>query len=802
MAQRGTGFAKRPHAPGALVADALVRAMEDEEPPRAIALDLAPLIAPYRKHGRLSLRVERLPPRGRLNRGQNNGDRSWSLKSDELDGLAYLPPKGGDESCVLSIRIVSLNGDDGGTLALLDYPVAPGEAVAPPPLAPRREPDTAELRRLQDELAKAKAALADQSARFESDLQAQLAASAARAAETLARERERAAAEPRADAALAQAEKTVADLTAQLATLERERAAWQAERKTLPRPDAGLAKAEKAVADLTAQLATLERERAAWQAERKTLPRPDAELAKAENTVAELTAQLERARSRSAAETARDRSDEAERKRLRDEVGRLKKSLATRDGELAALREDSVHSGAAALADAERRWRDGEAERLADAKAQWQLRSERALADATAQFERTRTRASTELERLKDDLAAANEAIADRENDIADIQARLDDQLREGDVLRGRSAEIDGLRATLAGCNRDLADTKARLDAQTQDADALRSRAVEADALRATLAARDEDLAEARLRLDALRGHEGESRRLAGEVEGLRAALLQACADMEQARLAWRRDSDAALAAALNDQKQSEAARLALAEEQSQMQSQAALAKAAKRVQQLEADLQQSRAQADALMRRGDSDDIRQLRREFGHLQAQLAERDQQIAQLRLDGEHARERWSAEARMSLQKAEQDWRNEAQGAEARALRAQTTRRYIRDAILAASLSAIAVLFYLSMGGTGVWSLFPGLGSADAPQAAAEAPADAGALAATQGMPVLEVLKAANLRAAPSRTAAVIATLPRDSRVASLAHQGNWVRVKSDHAHKEGWVYATFLGPQAK
>jgi hypothetical protein len=726
MAQRGTGFAKRPSAPGALVADALVRAMEDEEPPRAIALDLGPLIAPYRKHGRLSLRVERLPPRGRLNRGQNNGDRSWSLRSDELDGVAYLPPKGGSESCVLVIRIVSLNGDDGGTLALLDYPIAPGEAAVPPaapPPAPRREGDTAELRRLEDELAKAKAALADQGARFESDLQAQRAASTALAAEMLARER--AAAEPRADAALAKAEKTVADLQAQLAA-------------AMARP------AE---------------------------PRRDAQLAGAEKTIAELTAQIERAKSRSAAETARDRSDETERKRLRDEVARLKKSLAARDGELTALREDSLHSGAAALADAERRWRDGEAQRLADAKAQWQLRSERALAEAAAQLERTQTRASAELERLKDDLAAANEAIADRENDIADVQARLDDQLREGDALRDRGAETDGLRATLALRDRDLADIKARLDAQRHET-------------------------------DALRRHESESRRLAGEAEGLRAALVQARAEMEQARLVWRSESDAALAAALNDRKQSEAARLRLAEEQSQAQSQAALAKAAKRVQQLEADLQQSRAQADALMRRGDSDDIRQLRKEFGHLQGQLAEREQQIAQLRLDGEHARERWSAEARMSLQKAEQDWRSEAQGAEARALRAQTTRRYIRDAILAASFSAIAVLFYLSMDGAGIWSLLPGTGGADAPQAAADAPATAGALATAQGLPMLEVLKAANLRAAPSRSAAVIATLPRDSRVASLAHQGNWVRVKSDHAHKEGWIYATFLGPQTK
>jgi hypothetical protein len=56
------------------------------EGPGAVALELAPLIAPYRKHGRLSLRVERLPPRARLSHGHDNGDRSWSLRPDELDG--------------------------------------------------------------------------------------------------------------------------------------------------------------------------------------------------------------------------------------------------------------------------------------------------------------------------------------------------------------------------------------------------------------------------------------------------------------------------------------------------------------------------------------------------------------------------------------------------------------------------------------------------------------------------------------------------------------------------------------------
>ena len=59
---------------------------------RAVALDLASLIAPYRRQGRFTLRIENLPQGARLTAGRNNGDRTWSLALDELDGLSYFPP--------------------------------------------------------------------------------------------------------------------------------------------------------------------------------------------------------------------------------------------------------------------------------------------------------------------------------------------------------------------------------------------------------------------------------------------------------------------------------------------------------------------------------------------------------------------------------------------------------------------------------------------------------------------------------------------------------------------------------------
>lgn len=722
MAGRVAGLASRPVAPDGVVADALMRAMDEDEAQRAVPLDLAPLIAPYRRQGRLSLRVERLPPRARLSRGHNNGDRSWSLMSDELDGLLFLPPDGASQTCTLAVRIVSLDGGGGATLALLDYCVG---TDAPPPVVPttalRRAPpgESAELRRLQGELATAKAALAEQTAerareraRFESELQSQLAASSALASQTLARSR----------------------------------AEWQAEldaRKPEPRPEerasssrreieAALAKAEKDwKAGEAARLAASE---ARWQA-------------RSDKALAEAQAQLDRVKTRATAESARERSDEAERRRLRDEVSRLKKSLAGRDAELAELREEAAKRARDALAEAEAKWREEESARLAAARGQWQRRSERALAEATSQLEHARAHAETEssqrlrdaeaeLERLKDEIAVANGAIADRESDIADIQARLDDQIRETRSLLGRESEIRRL-------NGDI------------------------EALRAALAARDND-------------------------------LVQAQAAMEQARSEWRRESQAALAAALGEQKRGEAKRVQAAEAQGQEQSRAALAKMAQRLKQTEADLQQSRAQVEALMRRGDSEDVRQLRQEFAHLQALLAERELEVAQLRLDGEHARERWTAEARIALQKAEHDWKREAEEGEERDYRAASTRRTIRDGALVAAFSAVAVLLYLGIdSGRGVWSTLTDWTDPALQRAAVQAPVRPRIeTAATPGK--VTILRAANLRAAPSKTAAVIGVVPRNTDAAPLEHQGNWVRIKLDGAGKQqGWVFASFL-----
>ena len=55
---------------------------------KVISLNLGPLLSPHRRHGRLSLRVERLPQQARFSHGSRNNDGSWSLATDELDDLS------------------------------------------------------------------------------------------------------------------------------------------------------------------------------------------------------------------------------------------------------------------------------------------------------------------------------------------------------------------------------------------------------------------------------------------------------------------------------------------------------------------------------------------------------------------------------------------------------------------------------------------------------------------------------------------------------------------------------------------
>lgn len=222
--------------------------------PRGFALDLAAVLAPYGRKGRLAVRVERMREGARLSKGRNNGDNTWSLAPEELEGVFYLPPDDRVHADRLALRIIELTEEGGSTLAIVEFPLAPTDAAMLPPEPTAQESaQPAELDRLRCELAAA-TELAD-----------------ARAAEL---------AELRRAAELAAKDATSRTIESELTTvLETARAAWEAElQQRLGEAAASLetsrALAQAEHADALAQAATrghaaLEAARAEAKAERE-----------------------------------------------------------------------------------------------------------------------------------------------------------------------------------------------------------------------------------------------------------------------------------------------------------------------------------------------------------------------------------------------------------------------------------------------------------------------------------------------------------------------------------------------------
>jgi hypothetical protein len=159
-AQRAAGFSKKPAVAKTNRLNDAARGQAEARPaPRVIPLYLAPLLAPFKRHGRLSVRIERLPQLARLSAGRNNGDNSWSLTLDQLEDLTYQPPQGMNEAHDLAVRIIGLDGG-GSTLAVLDLPI-PADVGEPEEEQDQTADaiDNTQIRPLRAELAKLQASL-------------------------------------------------------------------------------------------------------------------------------------------------------------------------------------------------------------------------------------------------------------------------------------------------------------------------------------------------------------------------------------------------------------------------------------------------------------------------------------------------------------------------------------------------------------------------------------------------------------------------------------------------------------------
>jgi hypothetical protein len=191
----------------------------------------------------------------------------------------------------------------------------------------------------------------------------------------------------------------------------------------------------RAAADLAQKRAQIDieaaRERALLEAERVLTESKKSWAAGEAARLAAAEAQWRKTTTRAEPDdTARDR----ELQHLRDEYSGLQARLAAREAETAQLQRESRDF----LAQAEKRWKSDEAARLHEAEAQWRKRQGRAQTEAEAraeaaetalaQLRRSQSMRSTsdeDTERLRDELAAAQSALAAREAEIADLRAGL-----------------------------------------------------------------------------------------------------------------------------------------------------------------------------------------------------------------------------------------------------------------------------------------------------------------------------------------------------------------------------------------
>ncbi len=753
MALRATGYAKRSAPEDAQCAPIAGTPAASH----AVALTLTSLVSPYRKQGRLSLRVERLGQLARLSKGRNNGDGSWSLTLDELEDLEYLPPPGIHEAHALSIRIIGLD-QDGSTLAVLDLPVAAKTSSA----ANDGLSDGANLRPLSAETSDLKTTLTAhgpdamtrrKSSRTEQQLLRQALDAelvAARDTWNIELDRQLCAAraqwETEARAALLLAE--TAWNAAETARLTAAQASWQ--ENFIP----ALANIQQPRLDCLA---------ADFECLQKKLMAAEAALLDRESALVETRA--------SAEQTLKSAQQEFE-----TVLSAAKIAWASADAERHAA--------------ARTQGREETAQRLAELTERCAL-AEASLANASAELASRRSAAALQAENMLDGPCG----------DRAELQDPID---REAAVARpaphetARRESEAALRVVEERC-RDLEFARsAAASAQEQSAKGL-----------IDLAARCEQaeisLADARARLKQQGDNaaakvvgDAELCRLSEEVERLQADLVERDRVLAQTNAAAEHkcgqlqdEFGATLAKANTAWKADEAARLAIAQTQWREHAARALGEATARFESAEAALAHTRIKT----AHDNAADKEHLREERATLQAALGEREAELAVARR---------TIEARGHQARDTVFWPDHAPRREERSqerLRARNRRRFACDVVAAALLVGAAVLFYPHILPLMPPSWQSNIAAATATIAMHDSVVARPPLALPS--PVLRqrtanIIHAANLRAEASLTMAPITTLQRGAQVVIIEQRGNWTFVRLDDAkHRQGWVHSALL-----
>src|SRR5690606_39778090 len=96
-----------------------------------IALDIASGLTDLDGSESLSITISGVPDGAELSAGTDNGDGTWTLSADDLDGLTITPPANSDADFQLTVTATSTDGGDTATtVGTIDVSVA-ADADAP-----------------------------------------------------------------------------------------------------------------------------------------------------------------------------------------------------------------------------------------------------------------------------------------------------------------------------------------------------------------------------------------------------------------------------------------------------------------------------------------------------------------------------------------------------------------------------------------------------------------------------------------------------------------------------------------------
>ncbi|MBN9589803.1 MAG: SH3 domain-containing protein [Alphaproteobacteria bacterium] len=434
------------------------RTLRETPVARAFPLDLRPLILPYRVHRCLTLRIEELPQRARLSAGQNNGDCSWSVTLDELEGLSYCPPQGFDGQHDLKLRIISKDETGASTVALLDFHVICDDEhanaataqssgkIAPSPQDGALREEIASLRAAcaaQDaELSAMRTSSEQVHAQWEKNLAKSLteAEAAWKSAEALRLDAAMADLQTRFDRDLADMNRSAqakADASGKrdAAMLRRLNQELSDTKDALAGKDTELAelrdRLERLRHDADTEIAAA-KEAAALEAAEQLKAAETQWQEQAASSMAEVTARCRAAEealaSARAADTGKTDAD-AELAELRARLERLRHDA---DTEIAAAKEAAALEAAEQLKAAETQWQEQAARSVAEVTARCRA-AEEALASASAADTGKANADDAYIRRLNCEIKSLQNSLVEREADLAHAQT----QLRE---MRPRSA--------------------------------------------------------------------------------------------------------------------------------------------------------------------------------------------------------------------------------------------------------------------------------------------------------------------------------------------------------------------------